>query len=244
MTLLVSTTSWAHRGGMNHLPPPSDLPTWRQSLPRLAIRVAIVVTIAWVGLRFYEWVSVQAMTMTGIGGSQVMVGVLFLVLLGYAILIAIPFMPGIEIGAALLLMEGARVAPFVYLATVSGLFLAFIFGRLVSLDWLHRSFRDLRMRRACHMVERIKTQSPADRMEGLITTLPPILATPLISWRYLTIAALLNLPGSVVIGGGGGILMVAGISRLFHAGLTFLTICIGVAPVPLAVWVWGTDLLQ
>ncbi len=182
--------------------------------------------------------------MTGIGGSQMMLGLLALVLLGYAILIAIPFMPGVEIGAALLLMEGARVAPFVFLATVAGLFMAFIFGRLVSLDWLHRVLRDLRLLRLCAMIDRIKTQAPRDRLDGLTTTLPKPLARMLVDWRYLMIAALINLPGSVVIGGGGGILMVAGISRLFHPGWMLLTLALGVAPIPLGVWLWGTDLLR
>ncbi len=184
------------------------------------------------------------MSMSGIGGSQLMVGVFALVLLGYAILIAVPFMPGVEIGAALLLMEGARVAPFVYLATMAGLLLAFLIGRIVSLDWLHRVFRDLHLLRACAMVERIKTQAPRDRLSALSRALPAPIARILVDWRYLTIAALVNLPGSVVIGGGGGILMAAGISRLFHPGLITLTLAIATAPVPLGVWLWGTDLLR
>ncbi len=210
----------------------------------MILRLAVAGLLAWLGLQFYEWVSVQAMSMTGIGGSQMMLGVLTLVLIGYAILLAVPFMPGVEIGAALLLMEGARIAPFVYLATVIGLVLAFVVGRNVSLKWLHHVFRDLHMLRACALIDRIRTQEPRDRLNGLSDALPKPLAQVLIGWRYLTIAALINLPGSVVIGGGGGILMLAGISRLFHPAWMLLTIVLAVAPVPLGVWIWGTDLLR
>jgi len=39
-----------------------------------------------------------------------------------------------------------------------------------------------------------------------------------------------------VVGGGGGLLLLAGMSRLFRAGPVALTLALAVAPVPLVVW--------
>ena len=213
-------------------------------MPRTALRIALAVALAWAGLALYDWAAALAMSMTGIGGSGLMIGVLVTVLIAYALLIAVPFMPGVEIGVALLLMEGAAIAPYVYLATVAGLVLAFAVGRFVSLDWLHRVLADLHLKRACLMIQGIKTETPSARLAHLTDRLPAVLARPLVDWRHLSIAALLNLPGSVVIGGGGGIVMLAGISRLFRPGWMILTIALAVLPVPLGVWLWGADLLR
>ena len=59
-------------------------------------------------------------------GHAIMAG-----LLAYIILTALPFVPGAEIGMALLSMFGASVAPLVYAATVISLTLAFLVGRLI-----------------------------------------------------------------------------------------------------------------
>ena len=62
--------------------------------------------------------------------------------------------------------------------------------------------------------------------------------------RYPLLAALINVPGNAVVGGGGGIALTAGFSRLFRPGWTALTVALAVAPVPLIVWLTGTtDLL-
>ena len=52
--------------------------------------------------------------------------------------------------------------------------------------------------------------------------------------RYVVLAVLLNLPGNVVLGGGGGLAMMAGLSRLFHPLPFVLTVLLAVLPVPLA----------
>ena len=49
-------------------------------------------------------------------------------LLAYALLIAIPFVPGVELGLTLMMVEGAVVAPFIWAATLMGLGLAFAGG--------------------------------------------------------------------------------------------------------------------
>ena len=54
--------------------------------------------------------------------------------------------------------------------------------------------------------------------------------------RHLMLALLVNLPGNAVIGGGGGILMLSGLSGLFTLPRLLLTLALAVAPVPLVVW--------
>ena len=58
--------------------------------------------------------------------SGVWFGVAALVV--YALLLAIPFVPGVEIGIALLIMQGPAIAPFVHAATVAGLLISFAIG--------------------------------------------------------------------------------------------------------------------
>ena len=49
----------------------------------------------------------------------------------------------------------------------------------------------------------------------------------------------MNTPGNAVIGGGGGIMMLAGLSGLFAPLPTALAIMIAVSPVPIAVMLMG-----
>jgi hypothetical protein len=57
--------------------------------------------------------------------------------------------------------------------------------------------------------------------------------------RYIALALVVNVPGNSVIGGGGGIMMMAGLSGIFTPAQTFLTVAIAVSPVPLAILFLG-----
>ena len=219
-------------------------PPLRKSLPRLFLRLAAVCLLVWAGLALFDWLQVHIADLEDAARARMMTGLVIVAILAYAAVIAIPFIPAIEIAIALMVMEGAIIAPFVWVATVLGLLAAFLVGRWVSLDWLHGMFRDLHMIRACDMVYRIKTEAPEDRLGSLAARLPRWLAPLATRWRYGLLAALLNLPGNVALGGGGGIMMAAGISRLFAPGRTVLTVALATAPVPLAVWVLGADILM
>lgn len=216
----------------------------RQSFPRLAFRFLIIAVFVYLALVVFEWVNAQAMALEGPAQSTAMVSLLALALVGYAVLIAMPFMPGVEVGIVLLLMQGATIAPFVYLATLAGLFIAFCVGQFVSLDWLHDVFRDLRMIRACRLLDRIKSTPRKERLASLAERIPKWLSWVAVDYRYITIALLINLPGSIAIGGGGGIMMLAGLSRLFQTARMLLTLAIATAPIPLVVWIMGVDILK
>ena len=64
----------------------------------------------------------------------------------------------------------------------------------------------------------------------------------LMRYRYLGIIALLNIPGNAVIGGGGGIAFMAGVTGLFSAKWFALSAILGVMPYPLfffVAWLLG-----
>jgi hypothetical protein len=65
----------------------------------------------------------------------------------------------------------------------------------------------------------------------------------LLRFRYLALAVAFNIPGNYLVGGGGGIALMAGVSRLYSVPGFLFTIALSVAPVPLAVLFFGTDFL-
>lgn len=157
----------------------------------------------------------------------------------YLMLMATPFMPGIEVGLALMLMLGGKGAILVYVCTVLALSISFAAGRMLPprmlwrvLDWFH-------LHRAAELVRRLEPLDPRSRLRLLEDKSPSRIAPFLLRHRYLAIAALLNLPGNALIGGGGGIGLIVGMSRLipFH-GFIVLVAC-AVAPVPALFWLRG-----
>lgn len=223
------------------LPPNPDPPVLRQALWRTGLRLAVLVGLALILNAGVGWLLTQINTLNSIAGAPGMVTLLIVALVCYALLIAIPFMPGIEVGIALLLLQGAAIAPFVYLATVCGLFVAFLVGRGVPLGTLHTIFRDLRMMRACAYIRSIEDTPKDARLARLNERLPKPLAKLVVNYRYVMLGVLINIPGTFAIGGGGGILMLAGILRLFHWTGILLMLLLATLPVPFAVWYWGAE---
>jgi len=171
-----------------------------------------------------------------------MPGLLALVLLIYAVLIAIPFVPGVEIGLSVLAAGGAEIAPLVWLATASGLMLAYMVGCTLPLAWLHRVLLDLRLTGAAEIVARFEALPPKGRVACVQTLLPRKYCGWIVKYRYVNLAVLINIPGNSVIGGGGGIALISGLSGMFRVPLTMLTIALATAPVPLAIWLFGWTL--
>ncbi len=218
----------------------NQLPPLRVGLARFGAKLAIILVAVIAMHQILDWAMDRA---EHAGNDGLMLGILTALLLAYALLIAIPFMPGIEIGISLLFLKGAEIAPFVYVATVLGLALAFLAGRYTPYSWLHGLLADLRLKRACDLVERLAPLSREDRLGLLAQRLPKWLHPLVGGGRYLLIALLFNMPGNTVIGGGGGIAFVAGFSRLFRPSIALIVIALAVLPVPLTVWVAGADAL-
>lgn len=218
----------------------TTLPPIKVGLARLALRGAVVIAAVYAIFQATEWATATA---ESTGMQSLMIGTLFVILLLYAALIAIPFVPGIEIGISLLMLKGAAIAPMVYLATVLGLSLAFILGRSLPYSWIRSTLIDLRLTKASDLIERLEPMPREERLAVLAERLPRW-ARPIIgSGRYLLLAALINIPGSALIGGGGGVAFIAGFSRLYRPLWTFAVIALAVLPVPATVWLMGADVL-
>lgn len=157
----------------------------------------------------------------------------------YIGLLALPFVPGAEIGIAMLTVFGAAIAPLVYAATVLAMMLSYLLGRLLpatTLEWILSLFR---MRKAADLIGRAAALPPKDRLSLLLDGSPPKTVGFGLRHRYIALALLVNTPGNAVIGGGGGIMMMAGMSGVFAPVQTFIAIAIAVSPVPIAVFVFG-----
>lgn len=208
---------------------------------RVALRLALLAGLVWGAHLLIGWATGK---IEASGNMPLMIGLLALLLLAYATLMAIPFAPGIEIGISLLILRGAEIAPFVYAATVSGLALAFLAGRFVPSAWLYQVFCDLRLMSACRLLERIAPLDHEARL-ALLTERLPLWAHPVLGLgRYLLLAVLLNVPGNSLLGGGGGLAFIAGLSRLYRTSATIAVIALAVLPVPLSVWLYGSGILR
>lgn len=209
-------------------------------LPHAAIRIGVLLIAAYALHLVIDWARSAGQEPHG----TMQIGVIILLILTYAVLITIPFVPGLELGLTMMVVEGPWITPFVYLATVAGLSLSFCLGQWLPYRWLERGLEVLRLRRGQQLVAAFGPLDRNARLELLKNRGPSWVGVYLARFRYVLVAALLNLPGNSVIGGGGGVCMLAGLSHLFHPVATFLTISLAVAPVPLAVWLFGFDPLN
>lgn len=157
----------------------------------------------------------------------------------YAILMVIPFVPAAEIGLAVMMILGPKIVPLVYLCTLISLMLGFLVGRFIPNKALVTLLKDLRLHRASRFLGELESLDASQRLNLILTRSPRRLFPFLIRHRYIALLLAINLPGNIVIGGGGGIAMMAGMSRLFSAPYYFLTIAIAVAPFPLLLVTFG-----
>ena len=151
----------------------------------------------------------------------------------YVLLMVIPFMPAIELGLALMVVLGPESVLLVYLCTVIALSLSFLLGRLIPVRFLAAFLGWFHLERARSLVFRLEPLDRSQRMEFLLSHAPSKLVPFLIKHRYLLVALVLNLPGNALIGGGGGIGVIAGMSGLYAFGWYLLLISAAILPVPL-----------
>ena len=88
----------------------------------------------------------------------------------------------------------------------------------------------------CRMLERIAVLSPEERLVALQARLPSRLGGLATRHRYILLGLLVNVPGNGVVGGGGGLCLMVGLSRLYEPVRTAALLAVAVAPVPLIVW--------
>lgn len=207
---------------------------------RVVLVVAFIISINF----FAQWLGHQLAIEVRPSNEHIIHRIIIISLLVYTLLIAIPFVPSIEIGLGLILILGADLAPLVYLFTIVGLSSSFILGRLIPESGLQKFLADLSLTRASRLVAMMKSMDSEERLSLLVSRAPAKFIPTLLRHRYLAIAVALNIPGNTLIGGGGGISLAAGMSRLFRFWQFLLVLAVAVAPVPLIIVLSGTDMLR
>lgn len=204
-------------------------------LLRLAILVAVLVLATWGAHLVRDALNLQIRP----DNEQQVHRAIMLGALAYVGLLALPFVPGAEIGLALLAAFGAGIAPLIYVATVAAMMLAYTAGRFLPISTLERLLLLLRMRRAAALVARAAPLSQEQRIAMLLGDQPKRALSLGLRYRYIALGLAVNTPGNSFVGGGGGIMMMAGVSGIFSPLATFLTVTVAVSPVPLAVMFLG-----
>jgi hypothetical protein len=207
-------------------------------LLRFVILVAVLVLATWGAHTVRDALALQIRP----DNEQQVHRAIMLGAVAYVGLLALPFVPGAEIGLAMLAAFGPGIAPLIYVCTVAAMTLAYTVGRFLPIGALERLLLMLRMRRAAALVARAAPLSPDARLALLLDGQPKRALSLALRYRYIALALAVNTPGNSVIGGGGGIMMMAGLSGIFSPLTTFLTIALAVAPVPLAVIFLGLQI--
>lgn len=197
---------------------------WRASVLKISLVVAFLVGLALLGGQLAAWLGLADATYLAEAGLP-------FVLLVFVLAAAIPFVPGAEIGLVLLLLFGADIAFEVYVSMITALTLAYCIGRFVPPKLAH-SFSDA-------VVSHLRPARTSDRDMGMCNV-GPIVQNGLrmvADNRLISLALALNMPGNTILGGGGGLAMMAGASRLVSPleFIVTIAIAIAVAPVPLCI---------
>jgi len=153
----------------------------------------------------------------------------------YMALMAIPFMPAVEVGLSMIAFFGAKICFLIYVLTILALIPPYFVGRLVPAKYCAKAFEFFGLTKAQHLMERVAPLSTDRRLSYLLDKVPTRIGPFLLRHRFLALAVVLNIPGNMVIGGGGGIAMLAGMSGIYPLSAYLLTIAIAVAPLPLFV---------
>ena len=204
---------------------------WATTLAKLSIIVVLIVLAnigaSWVIDRLEIQIWPEYMETMD---RAVLIGVVL-----YIALMATPFLPGIEIGLALMMVLGLKGVFVTYICTLIALTISFCFGRLFPTYFLVSLLRWLNLRRAATLLSSFNETPPAKRLEFLAERSPSQAIPAVLKRRYLMLALLFNLPGNALIGGGGGIAMMAGMSRLYPFPMYFLLISVAILPGPILV---------
>ena len=165
--------------------------------------------------------------------ERLMITALWFAIVFYVLWMALPFVPGIELGLALMVLLGTRGVVLVYLCTLLSLSLSFTIGRLIPLNSFARFMGWLHLYKARDLVLQLEPLDSEEKLDFLLRSAPSKVIPFLVKHRYLMIAIALNLPGNALIGGGGGIGMISGMSRLYPFPKYILLVSLAIMPLPL-----------
>lgn len=208
-------------------------------LLRILLVIAAVILLAYLANLLGDWMRERLKMEITPENESVIFGATIAAIILYALLIALPFVPGVEIGVGLMMMFGTSMAVPVYISTVVGLCLGFVLGRLIPERIICECFDFIGLNLTSRALKEMMRKPVSERMDMLVERAPKRFIPFILKNRYIAIAAAFNIPGNSVIGGGGGIAFMAGASRLFGFPMYILAVVIGVSPVPILVLIFG-----
>jgi hypothetical protein len=165
--------------------------------------------------------------------ENLMVAVFWSSVAVYVLWMAIPFVPGIELGLALMVLLGPKGVALVYFCTLLSLSLSYALGRMIPLTVFSRFLGWLHLQKARNLVLELEPLNSEEKLDFLLNAAPLKIIPYLLKHRYLMLAVALNLPGNVIIGGGGGIGLIAGMSRLCPFPRYILFVSVAITPLPI-----------
>jgi len=202
---------------------------------KLALFVALLVAASYAG----NWVNGQLTMELTPSTEPALHRLIMTATTIYVLLMMLPFVPGVEIGLSMMALFGAKIVPLVYSATVAALMLSFLVGRLVPQHVIAETFEVLHLKRAARLLRQLEPLDSDARLQFLLQNTSSRIAPLLLRRRFLALMVALNLSGNSLVGGGGGICLVAGFSRLFTFPKFALAVAVAVSPVPLAMFMMG-----
>ncbi len=214
--------------------------TLARLLLRIGIRIGLIVCVILVAGQLVELIKQYLQFDIGSSNEVAVRRGIALGILAYVVFTAVPFVPGTEIGMVMLGMFGAAIAPLIYLSTIASLCLAYAVGRLVPPRMTAAGLRWLGLHRLADRILATLQMTPPERLDMLLEGVDSRILRVFVKHRYVALALIINMPGSMIVGGGGGISMAAGMSGVFAPVPFLLTVMIAVSPVPIAIMMFGT----
>ena len=218
---------------MSYTHPLIPCPTRRARYLKLTLLLLFILALNFGG----SWLAHQVNFQIYPRHEGMLLGILWGTVFVYILLMALPFMPGIEIGMVLMLMLGREGVLLVYLSTLLALSLSFLIGRLIPPRGLARALNWLTLDKAAHLVSTIGKQPHPERLRILNEKMPSRFSTFLLNHRYVSVMIALNIPGNALIGGGGGIGSMVGMSQLISFPKYLLLVAIAISPLPVIIYI-------
>ena len=160
--------------------------------------------------------------------SDLSLGMLIVAAGLYLVILAIPFVPGVELGLLIMFLFGATGALVAYLATVGGIVLVFAVGRLMPISITSRYLERIGLSDLA-----LDPDAAIEKMVASKQSMATRFGPKLLNHRHITLAFCLNLPGNSILGGGGGIGLLCGLGRTFSWKGFVGTLVLAVSPIPI-----------
>jgi hypothetical protein len=151
---------------------------------KIVLVVAVLLLLNYGGSRVVEHINFQLWP----EHEHLMITVVWFTIAVYVLWMAVPFVPGIELGLALMVMLGSKGVVLVYFCTLLSLSLSFAVGRLIPLKAFARFLGWLHLRKAHDLVVQLKPLDSEERLDFLLRTAPSKIVPYLLKHRYLMIA--------------------------------------------------------